>query len=107
MELAEKAEQMANFCQHIQASLKVIDITIDSEVGRFLMAHKGDTPEVLEQNYHSWENNILQSLPKFDQVIQKCRQQAGLWRDEYRRQEASEALLRQNAAEAEAGPAPA
>lgn len=95
---------MASFCQNIQASLKVIDISVDSEVGRFLMAHKGETPDLLEQNYHSWENSILQSLPRFEQVIQKCRQQASLWRAEYQRQEAAEALLLQNAAQP--GPPP-
>lgn len=102
LDMARQAEQLADFCQEIQGRLRLTDISIDAEMDRFFLAHKGDTPNVLREIYEDWRGNLLESQPQFTAVIRQCRKQAIEWRAEYNLQEQAEAQARREEAEAEA-----
>ncbi|MDB5082105.1 MAG: hypothetical protein JWP00_4029 [Chloroflexi bacterium] len=100
LDMARQAEQLADFCQTLKGRLRLTDISIDSEMGRFFLSHKGETPDVLRRNYAQWQDNLLQSLPQFSAVVRQCRRQAVEWRAEYNLQEQAEAQARRAEAEA-------
>jgi hypothetical protein len=101
LDMARQAEQLAEFCQTLQGKVKLTDLSIDAEMGRFFLAHKGETPDVLRRVYQEWQANLLESLPQFSAVVRQCRRQAIEWRVEYNLQEQAETQARK-AAEAEA-----
>ncbi len=101
LDMARQAEQLADFCQSLQGKLKLTDISIDAEVGRFFLAHKGETPDVLRRLYEGWRDKLLESQPHFSAVVWQCRRQAMEWRAEYNLQEQAEAQARRAEAEAE------
>jgi hypothetical protein len=101
LDMARQAEQLADFCQTLQGKVKLTDLSIDAEMGRFFLAHKGETPEVLRRVYQEWQDNLLESLPQFSAVVRQCRRQAIEWRAEYNLQEQADNQARK-AAEAEA-----
>jgi hypothetical protein len=102
LDMARQAEQLADFCQEMQGRLHRTDISIDAEMDRFFLNHKGETPEVLHQIYDEWGGKIIESQPQFAAVIRQCRKQAIEWRAEYNRQEQAEAQARREEEEAEA-----
>ena len=102
LDMARQAEQLADFCQGLQGKLKLTDISIDAEMSRFFLAHKGETPDVLRQIYEEWRDKLLESQPQFSAVVRQCRRQAMEWRAEYNLQEQAEAQARREEAEAEA-----
>lgn len=101
LDMARQAEQLANFCEELQGRLRLTDISIDAEMDRFFLAHKGDTPDILRQIYDEWRDSLLQSQPQFTAVVRQCRKQAIEWRAEYNMQEQAEAQARREEAEAE------
>jgi hypothetical protein len=102
LDMARQAEQLADFCQEIQGRLRLTDISIDTEMDRFFLAHKGETPDILRQIYEEWQDSLLESQPQFSAVVRQCRKQAIEWRAEYNLQEQAEAQARREEAEAEA-----
>lgn len=101
LDMARQAEQLANFCEELQGRLRITDVSIDAEMDRFFLAHKGDTPTVLHEIYDEWRDSLLESQPQFTAVIRQCRKQAIEWRAEYNRQEQAEAQARREEEEAE------
>lgn len=102
LDMARQAEQLADFCQDIQGRLRLTDISVDAEMDRFFLAHKGETPDILRQIYEEWGGSLLESQPQFTAVVRQCRKQAIEWRAEYNLQEQAEAQARRDEAEAEA-----
>lgn len=69
--------------------------------GTAILAHKGETPDVLRRLYEGWRDKLLESQPHFSAVVRQCRRQAMEWRAEYNLQEQAEAQARRAEAEAE------
>ena len=102
LDMARQAEQLANFCEELQGRLRLTDISIDAEMDRFFLAHKGETPTILREIYQEWRDSLLESQPQFSAVVRQCRKQAIEWRAEYNLQEQAEAQARRDEEEAEA-----
>lgn len=99
--MARQAEILADFCQELQGRLRLTDISVDAEMDRFFLAHKGETPNLLREIYDDWRDKILESQPLFTQVVRTCRRKAMEWRAEYQLQEQAEAAARRAEAKAE------